>query len=80
MHDVLEKLFLTPDALALDGVGPATAATDKWQPAGYALGRLVVAPPRLLGRSLMYAHEHIWPAVRAWRGDHGEVSAPQAAN
>jgi CelD/BcsL family acetyltransferase involved in cellulose biosynthesis len=77
MHDVLAELFASQDAVALDGVGPATAATDKWKPASYALGRLVVAPPRLLGRSLMYAYEHIWPALRAWRGGGGEIAGPQ---
>jgi CelD/BcsL family acetyltransferase involved in cellulose biosynthesis len=67
IHDLLEYMFAMPECLALDCVGPATAATDKWQPEHYRLGRLVVAPRRLLSRSLMYAYQHIWPVVRKWR-------------
>jgi hypothetical protein len=76
MHDVLEHLFWDADCRALDAVGPATAATDKWQPDSYPLGRLVVAPRRLLGRALLYAYRHVWPTLRRWRGTSEEAVAP----
>ncbi|HTN76831.1 MAG TPA: hypothetical protein VL096_16345, partial [Pirellulaceae bacterium] len=40
---------------------------SKWQTSQYAVGRMLIAPRRLLSQSLLYAYKHVWPALRRWR-------------
>ena len=42
-------------------------ATGKWKPTGYPVGRLVIAPRRLLARAVVHAYKHCWPCVRRLR-------------
>lgn len=43
-------------------------AHQKWQPTTYCVGRLVIAPRRLLARAVLHAYRHCWPYVRRLRG------------
>jgi CelD/BcsL family acetyltransferase involved in cellulose biosynthesis len=55
---ILEKLHQEPGRQAVDCMGPLTEALSKWQPAAYPVGRLVVAPRRLLGRLALQVYKH----------------------
>jgi CelD/BcsL family acetyltransferase involved in cellulose biosynthesis len=43
-------------------------AHAKWRPTTYSVGRLVVAPRRLLARAVLHTYRHYWPYVRRLRG------------
>ena len=48
-----EQLQSEPERRVVDFIGPVTEATAKWATRTYAVGRLIVAPPRLLSRALL---------------------------
>lgn len=64
---ILEKLHADGRWRAMDCLGPLTEALARWRPATYAVGRIVVAPRRLVGRAAMHAYQNWWPAVRRLR-------------
>ncbi len=64
---------------AIDCLGPISPAIERWKPSTYTIGRLVIAPRRLLGRMLVYAYKHIWPHVRQLRGQR-ETTKPRQPN
>lgn len=67
IHEVLRRFFETGSTAGFDCVGPANDFTRKWQTSEYAVGRVVIAPRRLLGQAVLYAYQHVWPTLRAWR-------------
>ena len=60
---VLEQLHQSGDATALDFMGPLNQALSRWRPETYAIGRVAIAPRRLVGRAAMYAYKH-WRQFR----------------
>ena len=54
-YHLLERLHSDNECHALDLFGRLTQATSNWQPHPYSVGRIVVAPRRLLGRLALYA-------------------------
>lgn len=51
----------------LDFSGPLTEATSRWRPEAYPLGKIVVAPRRLVGKAALYAYRRWWPRLSALR-------------
>jgi CelD/BcsL family acetyltransferase involved in cellulose biosynthesis len=68
LYNILERLHRDQDCRALDFFGRLTEAMSKWRPATYAIGRVVVAPRRLLGRVAVHTYKHWWPQIRRFRG------------
>jgi CelD/BcsL family acetyltransferase involved in cellulose biosynthesis len=64
---ILERLHADGRWQAVDCLGPLTEAIARWRPATYTIGRVVVAPRRLIGRAAMHAYQNWWPAVRRLR-------------
>jgi CelD/BcsL family acetyltransferase involved in cellulose biosynthesis len=65
--NILERLHADGHWQAVDCLGPLTEAISRWRPAMYTIGRVVVAPRRLVGRAAMHAYQNWWPAVRKLR-------------
>ena len=63
-HHILEQLHGDGDVRALDFMGPLTQSLSRWRPATYGIGRVALAPRRLLGRAAMYAYQHWWRPLR----------------
>jgi len=51
----------------LDFSGPLTEATSRWRPEPYPIGKIVVAPRRLVGKAALYAYRRWWPRLSALR-------------
>lgn len=51
----------------LDFSGPLTEATSRWRPEAYPIGKIVVAPRRLVGKAALYAYRRWWPRLSALR-------------
>jgi CelD/BcsL family acetyltransferase involved in cellulose biosynthesis len=64
---LLERLHADGRWQAVDCIGPLTEAISRWRPETYTIGRVAVAPRRLIGRMAMYAYKNWWPAVRRLR-------------
>jgi CelD/BcsL family acetyltransferase involved in cellulose biosynthesis len=64
---LLERLHAEGQWQAIDCLGPLTEAISRWRPATYTIGRVVVAPRRLLGRTAMHVYKNWWPALRRLR-------------
>jgi hypothetical protein len=64
---LLEQLHAKGGWQAIDCIGPLTEAISRWRPETYTIGRVAVAPRRLVGRTAMYAYKNWWPAVRRLR-------------
>jgi CelD/BcsL family acetyltransferase involved in cellulose biosynthesis len=75
---ILERLHADGGWQAVDCIGPLTEALARWRPATYAIGRVVAAPRRLIGKAAMHAYKNWWPAVRKWRKSWAG-KAPQAS-
>ncbi len=75
---VLQKLFEDPSRVAMDCLGPLNQASQRWRPNTYGVGRLVIAPNRILGQALLYAYKNVWPVVRRLR-DGKRASSPVAS-
>ncbi|MEN6494777.1 MAG: GNAT family N-acetyltransferase [Thermoguttaceae bacterium] len=68
MYHLFQHLWQEPAYRAVDLLGEVTDAQKHWRPTTYRVGRLVVAKPlHLLGRSLVYVHEHWWSQLRRAR-------------
>jgi CelD/BcsL family acetyltransferase involved in cellulose biosynthesis len=61
---LLEWLHNSPQYQALDFMGPLSESTSRWRPDTYAVGRIVIAPRRLLGRIALQAYHHGWRRLR----------------
>jgi len=77
---LLQRMVGDPRRQAMDCMGPINDATRKWTDQSYTIGRLVIAPRRLLGRTLMHVYKRWWPAVRrlARRGEPLQPTTPSA--
>ena len=76
-HHILERLHHDGDARALDFMGPLSQSLSRWRPATYGVGRVALAPRRLLGRAAMYAYQHWWRPLRDLKNDvHIPAPAP----
>lgn len=63
-HHILERLHSAGGTQALDFMGPLTQALSRWRPATYGVGRVALAPHRLLGRAALYGYKHWWRPLR----------------
>jgi CelD/BcsL family acetyltransferase involved in cellulose biosynthesis len=79
IDEVLRAFFATGETAVFDCVGPATDFTRKWQTREYTVGRVAIAPGRLLGQAVLAAYKHVWPTLKAWRPE-PRRSAPRVAN
>ena len=61
---ILEQLHNDGQTGALDFVGPLNQSHSRWRPATYGVGRVALAPRRLLGRAAMYTYRHVWRRLR----------------
>ena len=68
-HHILERLHDDGETRALDFMGPLTQSLSRWRPATYGIGRVALAPHRLLGRAAMYAYRRWWRPLRNPKGD-----------
>ncbi len=68
MLELLRQMYREPQWQAIDCMGPINDALRSWRPDTYAVGRLAVAPHRLLGRALLHVYRNWWPQVRRLRG------------
>ena len=66
-NHILEQLHGDGETRALDFVGPLNQSLSRWRPTSYGVGRVVLAPRKLLGRGAMYAYAHWWRPYRRWR-------------
>jgi len=62
---MLEQFHQDPTRRVLDCRGPMTRAHANWRPVPYTVGRLAVAPRRLLGRAALDAYRRLWPKRQA---------------
>jgi CelD/BcsL family acetyltransferase involved in cellulose biosynthesis len=83
-YRILERLHNDGNAQAIDFMGPMTQSLSRWRPATYGVGRVVIAPRRLLGRAAMVAYKNVWRRFRQWQAgvaDAGEpVGVPSCGN
>ena len=61
---LLEQFHADGETRALDFMGPMTQSLSRWRPATYGVGRVAIAPRRLLGRAAMLAYTHVWRRLR----------------
>ena len=65
---ILEQLHAGGNWKAFDCIGPMTEATSRWRPSTYTIGRMAIAPRKLLGRIALQAYRRWWPKVRTLGG------------
>ncbi|MFW6170292.1 MAG: GNAT family N-acetyltransferase [Planctomycetota bacterium] len=58
LYHLLHHFSASNDINVIDFVGPADDAVRRWHPRYYAMGRLLMAPPTLLGRAMVSASRH----------------------
>ncbi|MCD4727277.1 MAG: GNAT family N-acetyltransferase [Pirellulales bacterium] len=76
-HHILEQLHNDGQTGALDFVGPLSQSHSRWRPATYGVGRVALAPRRLLGRVAMYTYRHVWRRLRQGQ-DAAALAEPMA--
>jgi len=77
-YRILEQFHGDGETRALDFMSPMTQSLSRWRPATYSVGRVVMAPRRLLGRAAMIAYKNVWRRFRQWRAAAGRVYDPAA--
>jgi CelD/BcsL family acetyltransferase involved in cellulose biosynthesis len=65
---ILEQLHAQGGWKAFDCIGPMTEATSRWRPNTYTIGRIAVAPGKLVGRLALQAYCRLWPKLSKLRG------------
>lgn len=82
-YRVLEHLHADGETRAFDFLGPLTQSHMRWRPETYGVGRVAMAPRRLLGRVTVLAYKNLWRRLRDWRTatasqlhDHGVLPVP----
>jgi CelD/BcsL family acetyltransferase involved in cellulose biosynthesis len=65
---ILDQLHAQGGWKLIDCVGPITEATSRWRPDTCTIGRLVLAPRKLVGRIALGTYRHVWPTIRWLRG------------
>ncbi|MBN1396052.1 MAG: GNAT family N-acetyltransferase [Pirellulales bacterium] len=73
-HRLLERLHGDGQTGGLDFIGPLTHSLSRWRPAGYGVGRIVIAPRRFLGRMAIHSYRRFWRRLRQ-----GNPGVPTAA-
>jgi CelD/BcsL family acetyltransferase involved in cellulose biosynthesis len=63
-YHVLERFHTDGQPRALDFMGPMTQSLSRWRPSTYGVGRVAIAPRRLLGRAAMFAYQNLWRRFR----------------
>lgn len=65
---LIEALFDAPDVQVVDFQGPLTEALAGWSTRTYAIGRVLIARPSFVGKSLLGGYPLAASIVRRWRG------------
>ena len=58
-YHILERFHGDGETRALDFMGPMTQSISRWRPATYGVGRVAIAPRRLLGRAAMTVYKRL---------------------
>ncbi|MCE5303937.1 MAG: GNAT family N-acetyltransferase [Planctomycetaceae bacterium] len=66
-HAMLERLHEERTVRTLDFFGPINQALSRWRPESYGVGRLAIAPRRLLGRLAVLGYRRSWQRVGRWK-------------
>jgi CelD/BcsL family acetyltransferase involved in cellulose biosynthesis len=66
-YKLFERLYADGRTRALDFIGPMSQSLSRWRPETYAIGRIALAPRRLLGRAAMVAYENVWRPFHVWQ-------------
>jgi CelD/BcsL family acetyltransferase involved in cellulose biosynthesis len=75
---LFERLYATREAVAVDFLGPASAATTRWATHRYEIARLLVAFEGAVSRGIVASDRHVWPLLRRMTG-RGERPAPHTS-
>jgi hypothetical protein len=59
VYHLLEHFERTGEVRAIDFLGPLDTAVARWRPQTYAMGRLLMAPPKTLGTAVVWAASHL---------------------
>lgn len=76
---LIEQFHATNEVVAVDFLGPASAATSRWATHRYEIDRLLISTDSLGSRGLVAAHRRLWPLVHLVRGRHEAASPPSSA-
>ena len=63
-YHILEHFHADGETRSLDFMGPMTQSISRWRPATYGVGRVAIAPRRLLGRAAMIVYKNVWRRLR----------------
>jgi CelD/BcsL family acetyltransferase involved in cellulose biosynthesis len=63
-YHLLERFHADGETRALDFMGPMSQSLSRWRPTTYGVGRVAIAPRRLLGRTAMFAYKNVWRRLR----------------
>jgi len=63
-YHLLERFHADGETRAHDFMGPMTQSISRWRPATYGVGRVAMAPRRLLGRAAMSVYKNVWRRLR----------------
>jgi CelD/BcsL family acetyltransferase involved in cellulose biosynthesis len=77
-YHVLEQLHNSSGTWALDFMGPLNQALSRWRPETHGIGRVAIAPRRLVGRAALYAYQHGWRRFRQWQTNAADRMADRA--
>ncbi|MEN6407713.1 MAG: GNAT family N-acetyltransferase [Thermoguttaceae bacterium] len=78
-HDMLERLHGDRTIRALDFFGQINQAMSRWRPESYGVGRLAIAPRRLLGRLVVLGYRRSWQRVGTWKSLISKLHEPAAS-
>ena len=59
IYRLVEHFHAAQDIRAFDFLGPVDGAVRRWRPQLYSMGRLLMAPPKPLGRALVFASRYL---------------------
>ena len=69
-----------PELKRLDFLGPSSEATRSWRTGSYRVARLVAAPGRVVGRSLLASYRVVRPVVRRLRAARSRHASARAVD
>jgi CelD/BcsL family acetyltransferase involved in cellulose biosynthesis len=76
-YRMLERFYAEGETRTFDLMGPLTQSHLRWRPSTYGVGRVALAPRRLLGRAAMVAYKGVWRRFREWQtGEGDQVAVP----
>ncbi|QDU95380.1 GNAT family N-acetyltransferase [Lignipirellula cremea] len=79
LHEVIEHFFHDDQVHAIDFTGPLQSYTDRWRPEPYRLGRIVVSPRQLLGKTMYFGYKHVWGSYRKFK-NRNQVTVSEASS